>query len=971
MDAKKIVLVAVLSFLVLIIPVFAANYNLTVYTYDKNTGVSLGTDYIKVLDSSGNVACRTAGAGFSSLICNLPKAQYTIQAYNPKYNPMVDTFTLRSDQTRHLFLVPDITLPISALSASGTKGNPINGVDWYTTAVVVDISCSDASGSGCNKIYATLGKDSYVSQSGQPLSIQVNSDGSYTLKYYSVDMAGNRENEKEYVFGVDTTPPVIAGAGSDWTNVAQQFNPSCSDPESGCGTFFGYVSSTVIAQCPATPASYNVPLPAAVSTHVFWCAGAANNVGLFSFTPLPFEFKVDLVPPVVTSRDIPNGTVYSPSQVYWFNATISDNEVLQTVEFDLDGQRFLPTNDNGEYGINFVGLGAGTHSYRWRAVDMARNDHVFVNNLVITKAPTSMSLTVDGSSLRQMIDVDTQFTLRAELNASGLLSITSDFPWFSQISSQSPTQSAITFNNTGTFTITADFAGDNNYLPSSASIIIDSVERPDTEAPVLVFVSPLNESTVQTSTVPIEFTVSDANPYTINLSIDGATPTVITGSTTLNLSQNSVHTLTFSLQDILGNTANYVLQFTIPILSTVSDSIIDGVNFTGDVLNALEGRSTFVRSEIVNSTVSISNLTDSRLVRSTIENTNLTNSKVTDATLKNSVLLRSTFIGKEAEDVFAEDSFLDPGNFTGSKFKNCNIVNSNVTYSNVADCSITDSNVNGSVIVGSTFNLKSYVFNNSDVHGIDGTGVNITNDKLVSGTVTYKGNSFTAPMTLSDIYNYVASEQQKDPGPWATGGGGGGGGFTPVYSVSASADGSSFDMKQGDVNRLTVELENKGNMMLTGLTFTLTEIPANWYSFEGLPASLEAGQKTNITVVFAPTGVSADKTGKLLVNSTEGAVSEVPVSIKFTGSAPQTTTTIPEVKVNATLPGTTTTTTVGPNPLTGFFTVIGGNPAAVAVVGIVLVVIGSIGWSMRSDSAKKKRAAVAEAEETEQEGNNN
>ena len=170
------------------------------------------------------------------------------------------------------------------------------------------------------------------------------------------------------------------------------------------------------------------------------------------------------------------------------------------------------------------------------------------------------------------------------------------------------------------------------------------------------------------------------------------------------------------------------------------------------------------------------------------------------------------------------------------------------------------------------------------------------------------------------------------------------------------------------------EVGNTGNLRLTGITLTLTEIPRGWYSFESYPAVLEPGSKANISIVFAPSGQSAEKTGKLLVNSSEGAVSEIPVSIKFTGSAsPTTTTTIPEIKVNATLPGTTTTTT-GPNPLTGLFTAIGGNPAAVAGVGIVLVVIGSIGWSLRSDSAKKKRAVIAEAEETEQteqEGNNN
>ncbi len=972
MDVKKIALAAVLVFLILVIPVFAANYTLKVYTYDKNSGSALPTD-ITVLDSAGQPVPGCSGTAVTTLQCaNLPKAQYTIQAYNSNYNPLRDTFTLRSDQTRHLFLVPDTTAPSTSFQVSGTRGNPIDGVDWYTDAVTVDLTCSD-SGSGCARLVAEL--DGVITADGAPpisLTLNVLQNGPHTLRYYSEDAADNREAVKTYIFGIDTTPPVIAGAGSGWTNVPQQFSPTCSDPETGCDSFFGYSSPTAIAQCSANSVDYNVPLPAPVSTHEFWCAGAENEVGLFSFTPQPFEFKVDLIPPVVDSRIVPDGAVYSPSQIYWFNATVEENEDIQTVEFDFDGQRFLPVKDNGEYGISFAGLGAGTHSVRWRAVDLAGNDHVFVRNLVIEKAPTTITLTIDGSAERQMIDTGTTFAARAELSIPGSVSLTSDYTGFSEISGPSPLQTDTFFETTGTFTVTASFSGDDNYLPSTASIIIDSVERPDSEPPVITVTTPLNESTVQTAKVPLEFTVSDSNPVTITLNINGQS-SVITGNTLLELSQNTVNIVTLTVQDIFGNAAEYVLQFTIPVLSSVVNSVIDGTVFADELLNVLEGESTFVRSEIINSTVITSSLTDSRLVRSTIESTILTDSDVTDASLKNSVLVRSTFIGKEAEDVEAEDSFLDPGNFTGSKFKNCTIVNSNVTYSNVTDCSITDSNVGLSVVNATS--LTNSTVSNSRVTGFAGTEVNITDDILVSGTVTYKGKEFTGPTNLSDIYSYVPPQPPQPPdlpqGPTpGGGGGGGGGGFTPVYSISASAEESSFDMKEGEIKSLAVELENKGNVRLTEITLTLTEIPAGWYSFESLPASLDAGQKANITIIFAPTGESAEKSGKLLVNSSQGALTEIPVSVKFTGSAPPQTTT-----TTTTVPGTTTTTlsvttTTGPNPLTGLFTAVGSNPAAVAVVGIVLVVIGSIGWSMRKDSTKKKRAVETEEKEAEPANNN-
>ena len=970
MDGKKIALVAVMIFLASLIPVLAANYNLKVNTYDKVSGQPLATD-ITVLDSAGLPVC--SGTAVTTLNCNLPKAQYTIQTYNTEYNPMIDTLTLRADQTRHLFLILDTVKPSSSLQVSGTVGDQIAGVNWYTDTVTIDLVCSD-SGSGCAKIVADL--DGVVTADGAPpiaLSFNVLQNGLHTLKYYSEDAAGNREAERTFVFGVDTTLPVLNAAGVGWTNVAQQFAPQCADPETGCETFFGYVSSTPIAQCPATSDDYTVALPAAVSQHEWWCAGAANGAGLFSSTPQPFEFKVDLVPPVVTPRVVPDGGVYSPAQVYWFNATVLENEALQTVEFDLDGQRFLPVKDNGEDGIDFAALSAGVHSYRWHAVDVAGNDHVFVNDLIIEKAPTEISLTTDWIAGNRELDTGSEPIVEAVLNVSGTVTLSSTYPGFSA-TGPSPLSAYLLIEVSGVYTVTAEFAGDSNYLPSTASVEITVLSRPDTESPVITVSNPA-DGTVQSKKVSLDFTVSDLNPFTTELSVDGGTFQPVTSGTILTLAENSVHTLILRATDLLDNVGEVLIQFTIPVLSDIQNSVVDGVSYAGDALNLVSGPSLITRTNITNSTITNSNLTDSSVLRSTLESTNLTSSTVTDATLKNSVLVRSTFIGKEAEFVEAEDSFLDPGNFTGSKFKSCTIVNSNVTYSNVADCSITNSNVNGSVIVGSTFNL-SYVFNNSDVHGLSGSGVNITSDELVSGTVTYKGKEFTGPAKLSDIYSYVPPQPPTQPqGPsGGGGGGGGGGGFVPNYTVSLSSSESSLDLKEGDVKSVLFEVGNTGNLRLTGITLTLTEIPRGWYSFESYPAVLEPGSKANISIVFAPSGQSAEKTGKLLVNSSEGAVSEIPVSIKFTGSAsPTTTTTIPEIKVNATLPGTTTTTT-GPNPLTGLFTAIGGNPAAVAGVGIVLVVIGSIGWSLRSDSAKKKRAVIAEAEETEQteqEGNNN
>jgi hypothetical protein len=79
----------------------------------------------------------------------------------------------------------------------------------------VDLICSDVNGSGCWKTYYNINGGTFTEGN----SIVLDTDGEYTIHYYSVDRAGNIETEKAAanIVRIDKTPPAlnVTGATAD------------------------------------------------------------------------------------------------------------------------------------------------------------------------------------------------------------------------------------------------------------------------------------------------------------------------------------------------------------------------------------------------------------------------------------------------------------------------------------------------------------------------------------------------------------------------------------------------------------------------------------------------------------------------------------------------------------------------------------------------------------------------------------
>ncbi|MEK6935440.1 MAG: hypothetical protein AABW67_01505, partial [Nanoarchaeota archaeon] len=67
-----------------------------------------------------------------------------------------------------------------------------------------------------------------------------------------------------------------------------------------------------------------------------------------------------------------NNSAYSPSQIYQFNATISDISLNATL-FEFNGVNYTTSNISNVYNVSFTGLGVGVYPYRWFANDTSGN----------------------------------------------------------------------------------------------------------------------------------------------------------------------------------------------------------------------------------------------------------------------------------------------------------------------------------------------------------------------------------------------------------------------------------------------------------------------------------------------------------------------------------------------------------------------------------------------------------------------
>jgi hypothetical protein len=257
--------------------------------------------------------------------------------------------------------VTDLVPPVTTATVYGTQGS--NG--WYRSAVSVLLSATDV-GSTVAATYYSI--DGGATQLYTP-SIDISAEGTHTLRYWSVDSAGNIETTHSMLLRIDVTLPIAAievrstaFQGNDGYDLRQptivlSSYDAVSGPasiqyrfnEGGWQTYSG---------------QFQYPLTTSATLYVV-AIDAAGNEGAVVSTYLKVDASPPVVEPIVTGHQ---------TAAPWYDSaalvTLSVQESgsgVQSVWYSFDGVTF--SNYTAPFWVNLT----GTYHLWARASDVAGN----------------------------------------------------------------------------------------------------------------------------------------------------------------------------------------------------------------------------------------------------------------------------------------------------------------------------------------------------------------------------------------------------------------------------------------------------------------------------------------------------------------------------------------------------------------------------------------------------------------------
>ncbi|MCU1381241.1 MAG: hypothetical protein JWN29_4224, partial [Acidimicrobiales bacterium] len=193
----------------------------------------------------------------------------------------------------------DRTAPIT-FASTGTATT--NDAGWSTSPVTVSFGAADETSAVAVTLVGIDG--GALAPYSAPIVI---GDGVHTVRFHSVDLAGNSEAETALVVKVDTIVPTITATrtpanGNGWNNGSVVVTFSCADGGSG------------VDSCPAP---ITVSAAGADQAVVGQVSDRAGNAAAMTVTPI----NIDLVKPVVTYT---GSTSYTVDQVVAITCTSTD-----------------------------------------------------------------------------------------------------------------------------------------------------------------------------------------------------------------------------------------------------------------------------------------------------------------------------------------------------------------------------------------------------------------------------------------------------------------------------------------------------------------------------------------------------------------------------------------------------------------------------------------------------------------------
>jgi hypothetical protein len=216
-------------------PVTTASLSPTPNSGGWNTGNVTVT--LTATDAGSGVASTTYSAsGAQTITSTAYTGPFTISAAGSTTISFSSTDLAGNVETTKTKVVKiDRTAPVTS-DNSATIGNA-----WKNTSQTVTLTANDGTGSGVAATYYTTDGSTPTINSAQGTSIILSGDAVYTIKYFSVDSAGNAETVKTAgtQIRIDKTNPTTSGSlsptpnGAGWNNGNVQVTLAATDSGSG------------------------------------------------------------------------------------------------------------------------------------------------------------------------------------------------------------------------------------------------------------------------------------------------------------------------------------------------------------------------------------------------------------------------------------------------------------------------------------------------------------------------------------------------------------------------------------------------------------------------------------------------------------------------------------------------------------------------------------------------------------------
>ncbi|MFZ3060900.1 MAG: chitobiase/beta-hexosaminidase C-terminal domain-containing protein [Candidatus Methanoperedens sp.] len=392
--------------------------------------------------------------------------------YTIKYFSMDKAGNVEQTKTAINQVKIDKTPPLTTGNADG---------QWHNSSVAVMLSASDA-GSGVMETYYTPDGSIPTASSQKGATISISGEGNHTIRYYSVDNAGNAEQPNAAIVKIDKTPPqTVDDSDNMWHTADVTLNITASDNISGIESIRYIVDGIEqVSYSPNIQLTFNKE---GVNNITYFSVDNAGNVEAMKTAVV----RIDRTPP--TTMDDSDGKWHNSDITLKLSATDNLSGVHSTYyKVDPANKNFIQSLAGWFY--NVIGLAKtdtlqgdsisiseeGVFDIQYYSDDNAGNEEIPIpeksmKQVKIDKTPPVTQIALSGTLGGTCYGSD----VIVSLNTNDALSGKADTIYTLDSTGQLSYAGAFTVSGEGSHLlkyISTDKAG-NNELQKSASFSID------------------------------------------------------------------------------------------------------------------------------------------------------------------------------------------------------------------------------------------------------------------------------------------------------------------------------------------------------------------------------------------------------------------------------------------------------------------------------------------------------------------